>query len=1300
MMKNKNSCSVDCLLEALPETSCRIALNPGRNTGAFFLDSSTLILPLTKEVRGPDSLLGTYPLRHYDCLARLKASPIPGVLPVTGLCSCSYSVPLLPGNVLFDADSICTALPRIQKEILSGRHPMLLWDRYAKWMHQLALGLSGLHRLGLAHGDVTSFNIMVSPEDDACWIDLETLNDSPEQMVLDIVAFLTSVLLFSLENAQSIPSDFFSVLKKITETLPQEEILPHLADYFSRPPQHLSSLDPRSVRMEKLRFCSEWNLHERNDSFGISAAHYLIRKSLYFQQEFLWLVNYHKKTMHAELMSEQTIHSAVADVLVREKPALAEVESPRVERDSFEALKKEHKTAVESLVEKSREISLLLESLERGKEELSASIRKQASLEQDLESCRAALAASKNELELARSDAAMLQADLEKCDAERDACLDLLRLLKTLLYELSGHFSFRAAKVLQILRNPEIIGEDGRLKSLYRLLTSRFQKRPFADDYLALTPVLLPLQDGLRQLEKKRTRDKKGHPSMTDGPLVTVVLPVYNHAGFLKGAVESVRNQRYRNWELIVVNDGSSDHPETVMEEFRSDRRIIFLSQKNQKLPKALSNGFSFASGKYLTWTSADNLMHPDQLSRMVAFLESRPEVSMVYSDYSVIGTDGRPFTETWFRPQNKLFPESPDIHVPRTPLRINEEKDNFIGASFMYRRNALRILGDYDPQLGIEDYDYWMRMNDLLRIAHIGTDEVLYFYRVHENSLSGHALEHRILQKSFTLMDYESARRNMYFLPFRVYGSWQTSDLNWERYPVPELCAPASGTLPQGKNILLLKASELMDFSIEELKKYDFAAAYFYEHEENYAGACSWKIRAANLYCFTAADTDVEKRLELFTSNVLTCSPADFGWMALSAANNHLFFHATRSLEETRRILPESEPHAFSVLMLVESFGTGGLEKVVLDMAEVFIGKGHRVVLAGYAGSSVVPKPPEGVDFVELSESGDAEGALAALLDQRKIDFVLAHYTLHGAALCRERKIPFAQVIHNCYVWFSEEQCRAFREQDPETSVYFAVSANAAWYAAERIGLPEEKMVILENGVSPCRPAVSGAPRSELRRRFRIPEDAFVFVNSASCYAPKGQLNLIPAFLKALAQNPDLYLILAGRMMEEDYGMRIRKMIAASGKADRIRFGEYFDGMENLLACSDALVMPSFWEGCSLAVAEAVSAGLPVLSTRTGDAERQTSRNPRSILIDLHLRFLTDLRAENCGSMLYTENPGLVHSFAEGMLRLASNPAPFTPDNVFSREVAYGRTLKFMHYFRSGLSTPAIRHNLRESVE
>ena len=139
-------------------------------------------------------------------------------------------------------------------------------------------------------------------------------------------------------------------------------------------------------------------------------------------------------------------------------------------------------------------------------------------------------------------------------------------------------------------------------------------------------------------------------------------------------------------WRSSSSNNRSDDGVEPVLAHYLNHPKVRVLTQPNQKLPKALSNGFEFARGEFWTWTSADNLMHPEQLARQVGFLREHPEISMVYADYRAIDDRGNPLDDPSFRPQDRRHPTSSEIHLPRDPRLINIEQDNFIGACFLYR--------------------------------------------------------------------------------------------------------------------------------------------------------------------------------------------------------------------------------------------------------------------------------------------------------------------------------------------------------------------------------------------------------------------------------------------------------------------------------------------------------------------------------------------------------------------------------------------------------------------------------------
>ena len=131
-----------------------------------------------------------------------------------------------------------------------------------------------------------------------------------------------------------------------------------------------------------------------------------------------------------------------------------------------------------------------------------------------------------------------------------------------------------------------------------------------------------------------------------DNGKISVVLPVYNGQKYVGKAIQSVINQTYYNWELIVVNDCSTDRTLDVIRDFaNNDSRIIIINNEtNQKLPRSLNVGFSAASGEYYTWTSDDNLFHEDAFEKMVNIL-NKNEDSQFCSRLTIYSSIWMPFT-------------------------------------------------------------------------------------------------------------------------------------------------------------------------------------------------------------------------------------------------------------------------------------------------------------------------------------------------------------------------------------------------------------------------------------------------------------------------------------------------------------------------------------------------------------------------------------------------------------------------------------------------------------------------------
>ena len=120
--------------------------------------------------------------------------------------------------------------------------------------------------------------------------------------------------------------------------------------------------------------------------------------------------------------------------------------------------------------------------------------------------------------------------------------------------------------------------------------------------------------------------------------MISIVLPVYNGERYLADSINSILNQTYKDFELIIVNDCSTDSSLEIIEEFaRTDPRIIIINnEQNQKLPRSLNIGFSHCRGEYYTWTSDDNLMLPDFCEAMITKLHNS-NADLVFSRCGII---------------------------------------------------------------------------------------------------------------------------------------------------------------------------------------------------------------------------------------------------------------------------------------------------------------------------------------------------------------------------------------------------------------------------------------------------------------------------------------------------------------------------------------------------------------------------------------------------------------------------------------------------------------------------------------
>jgi len=206
-------------------------------------------------------------------------------------------------------------------------------------------------------------------------------------------------------------------------------------------------------------------------------------------------------------------------------------------------------------------------------------------------------------------------------------------------------------------------------------------------------------------------------------PLVSIIIPNYNHARYLGDAIRSVLNQDYSNFEIIVVDDGSTDNSREVAEQFGD--KIHYIYQENAGLSAARNTGVRTSTGSLIGVLDADDMYEPKFLDTLVGALTSDSEVDGVYCGYQFVDEN------------NKLLPQIENRTAPSGELYDALLDGNFfVPESIFLRRYVYDNVGLFDESLrACEDWDVWLRVTKKYRIIH--SPQILTRHRVLAGSMS-----------------------------------------------------------------------------------------------------------------------------------------------------------------------------------------------------------------------------------------------------------------------------------------------------------------------------------------------------------------------------------------------------------------------------------------------------------------------------------------------------------------------------------------------------------------------------------
>lgn len=219
-------------------------------------------------------------------------------------------------------------------------------------------------------------------------------------------------------------------------------------------------------------------------------------------------------------------------------------------------------------------------------------------------------------------------------------------------------------------------------------------------------------------------------------PLVTVIVPAYNHEKYIEDCLKSIVEQTYDNMQIIVLNDGSKDRTGIVIERFigNQKRKIEYISKENEGLCKTLNKALRQSKGEYIAIIASDDIWLPNKIEEQVKFLEENKNIGLVCTDaYFFKDSEKTDIKYSDYKPRLKKYFKNSIQNVNIYESLLTENL--ILAVTVMIRKECFDKVGLFDESLKYEDYDMWLRISKYYPIGYL--DNALAYYRMHDTNVS-----------------------------------------------------------------------------------------------------------------------------------------------------------------------------------------------------------------------------------------------------------------------------------------------------------------------------------------------------------------------------------------------------------------------------------------------------------------------------------------------------------------------------------------------------------------------------------
>ena len=278
---------------------------------------------------------------------------------------------------------------------------------------------------------------------------------------------------------------------------------------------------------------------------------------------------------------------------------------------------------------------------------------------------------------------------------------------------------------------------------------------------------------------------------MVDEPLVSVVIPAYNHEKFVGQCIESIINQSYKNIELIVIDDGSKDETYSIIKLYdeKCKKRFvnyIYLTKQNEGVCKTLNHGIKISNGQFVTCIASDDFFLEDKVKKQVQAMKDSKNTMMTWTNGYDFDNDDINNKTLMYR----TYPECMKKNNYDTFIYLVVIGNKINNVSCMYRKELFDYIGYFDEKINFEDWDFYIRVAFKFNIMYI--NEPLTMKRNHDNNTMKRTYfmfdgDKQTLTKTFEQLNFNNKEKvkklaysNMYLRNAKVFYECEDKKMHW----------------------------------------------------------------------------------------------------------------------------------------------------------------------------------------------------------------------------------------------------------------------------------------------------------------------------------------------------------------------------------------------------------------------------------------------------------------------------------------------------------------------------------------